>query len=185
MHLSPFLASDPGALRRLHMLKKPRSWLAVIALTAVSMSSLWTATNAHAQIGVSVSVNQPGVYGRIDIGDHRPTVVYQEPIIVHRSAYSMHQRPIYMHVPPGHYKQWSRYCQQYRACNQPVYFVERPFNAHPRPAVKKHAPPHHVSPRHDRHEHDQRAPKRDGQSRLKTDRGGPPHQGGHGHGGHR
>jgi hypothetical protein len=31
--------------------------------------------------------------------------------------------PIYLHVPPGHEKHWSKHCAQYNACGRPVYFV--------------------------------------------------------------
>jgi hypothetical protein len=27
-------------------------------------------------------------------------------------------------VPPGHQKNWGKYCGQYQACGQPVYFVQ-------------------------------------------------------------
>ena len=32
--------------------------------------------------------------------------------------------PVYMHVPPGHAKNWSKHCHKYNACAQPVYFVK-------------------------------------------------------------
>ena len=31
--------------------------------------------------------------------------------------------PIYLRVPPGHSKNWSKHCRSYNACNQRVYFV--------------------------------------------------------------
>ena len=34
------------------------------------------------------------------------------------------QRPIYLHVPPGHAKDWRKHCDHYGACAQPVYFVQ-------------------------------------------------------------
>lgn len=33
------------------------------------------------------------------------------------------RQPIYLHVPPGHAKNWRSYCGRYDACGQPVYFV--------------------------------------------------------------
>lgn len=77
-----------------------------------------------ADVGVSVTVSQPGLYGRIDIGGFpRPPLLYAEPIIVHRAP-GMAPPPLYLHVPPGHAKDWRKHCGKYNACGQPVYFVE-------------------------------------------------------------
>lgn len=84
-----------------------------------------------ADVGVSVSVNQPGFYGRVEIGDRQPVLVYPQPIIIQQGPVARVQRPIYMHVPPGHYKRWDRYCARYRACGQPVYFVNQPIIVQP------------------------------------------------------
>lgn len=95
--------------------------LSAFALTAMATSHQASA----ADVGVSVSIGQPGFYGRIDIGDYPypyPRVIYREPIIVHRHI--LDHEPIYLRVPPGHAKRWSRYCDRYEACDRPVYFVE-------------------------------------------------------------
>ncbi len=78
-----------------------------------------------ADVGVSISIGQPGFYGRIDIGDYPypvPRVIYSRPIIVHRHV-DVYE-PIYLRVPPGHAKRWSHYCGRYDACDYPVYFVQ-------------------------------------------------------------
>lgn len=76
-------------------------------------------------VGVSVSVAQPGFYGRIDIGSYpRPEVVYAQPIVVRPVPVGVVYQPVYMHVPPGHAKHWSKHCHKYNACGQPVYFVK-------------------------------------------------------------
>ncbi len=118
-----------------------RWMLAALGAVAVSTSAL-----AATDVGVSVSVNQPGFYGRIDLGNQpAPTVIYAEPVIIGpRPVYA--QRPIYMRVPPGHYKQWARYCGRYQACNQPVYFVREDD---PRWGDRRHD-----HDRYDRHDHD-------------------------------
>ncbi|MEY4428946.1 MAG: hypothetical protein RLZZ182_1635, partial [Pseudomonadota bacterium] len=67
---------------------------------------------------------QPGVYGRIEIGQQQPPVIYQQPVVIQQPAYGVVQRPIYLRVPPGHHKHWAKYCGRWRACNQPVYFVQ-------------------------------------------------------------
>lgn len=76
------------------------------------------------QVGVSVTVGQPGFYGRIDLGNFGPPpVVYAEPIIVERNVRYVGQ-PVYLRVPPGHQKKWSKHCAAYNACGQRVYFVK-------------------------------------------------------------
>lgn len=74
-------------------------------------------------VGVSVTVDRPGFYGSIDIGDVRPRVVNVEPVII-APVVGVRPAPLYMHVPPGHAKKWSRYCGHYNACGRPVYFVQ-------------------------------------------------------------
>lgn len=77
-------------------------------------------------VGVSVTVGQPGFYGRIDIGSFpQPQVIYAEPLIVQSARPGVPVgRPIYLRVPPGHAKDWSKHCKHYNACVQPVYFVQ-------------------------------------------------------------
>ncbi len=79
-----------------------------------------------ADVGVSVAISQPGVYGRIDIGRVAvaPVLVYPQPVVVAPGPVAVAQRPIYMHVPPGHAKNWRKHCGAYNACGQPVYFVQ-------------------------------------------------------------
>ena len=77
-----------------------------------------------ADVGVSITVGQPGFYGQIDIGHFPPArVVYVQPVIVHRAPEIVAVAPIYLHVPPGHEKHWSKHCAQYNACGRPVFFV--------------------------------------------------------------
>ena len=68
----------------------------------------------------------PGVYGRIDIGNAPPPpLIYTQPVIIQqRAPTAVRQRPLYLHVPPGHAKKWSKHCAAYNACNRPVYFVK-------------------------------------------------------------
>jgi hypothetical protein len=77
-----------------------------------------------ADVGVSISVGQPGFYGQIDIGNTSPPpVVYAQPVVIARSPEYVQAQPIYLHVPPGHEKHWSKHCGEYHACGRPVYFV--------------------------------------------------------------
>ena len=84
-----------------------------------------TAPVLGADVGVSISIGQPGFYGRIDIGNFpQPMVIYPQPVIIQPSPVAMYQYPIYLHVPPGHAKDWRKHCGRYNACGQPVYFVQ-------------------------------------------------------------
>ena len=82
------------------------------------------AAAAHAQTSVSIGINQPGVYGRITIGDIPPPALVLRSMITGCGSTVVVQRaPIYLYVPPAHQQDWRRYCGRYSACNQPVYFV--------------------------------------------------------------
>lgn len=75
-----------------------------------------------ADVGVSIDVGQPGFYGRINIGDFpQPRVIYRQPIVVERVPIS--REPVYLRVPPGHRKHWSKHCREYNACGERVLFV--------------------------------------------------------------
>ncbi len=88
------------------------------------MSPLGAAGNAAAQTSVSIGINQPGVYGRIQIGDVPAPALYRpEPVIIAPPRVVVQQQPVYLYVPPAHQQHWSRYCGRYHACGQPVYFV--------------------------------------------------------------
>jgi hypothetical protein len=82
-----------------------------------------------ADVGVSVQISQPGVYGRIDIGRFpQPQVIVPQPVIVAAPPVVVAQpaqpaQPVYVWVPPGHRKNWSKHCHEYNACGVPVYFV--------------------------------------------------------------
>ena len=92
--------------------------LLLTAATALASSAL--AQDVRVTISGEVA---PGVYGRVDIGTRPP------PPLVHPRAVLIVGQPkppaaIYMHVPPGHAKNWSKHCGRYNACNVPVYFVK-------------------------------------------------------------
>jgi hypothetical protein len=78
-------------------------------------------------VGVSIGISQPGVYGRIDIGRFpQPEVIVSQPVIVVPPPVAVvRPQPVYLWVPPGHRKHWSRHCHEYNACGVPVYFVRQ------------------------------------------------------------
>lgn len=74
-------------------------------------------------VGVSIAVSQPGVYGRIDIGRFpAPSVVVAQPVVVAPALVPV--QPVYLWVPPGHRNNWAKHCGRYGACGVPVYFVQ-------------------------------------------------------------
>lgn len=91
----------------------------IVAAVAVIFSS----PSFAADVGVSVSIGQPGFYGRIDIGGYpEPQLIYRQPMVI--EPVPMGRPPIYLRVPPGHAKHWSKHCREYNACGERVYFVQ-------------------------------------------------------------
>jgi hypothetical protein len=73
-------------------------------LFAVAITLFAVSTAQAANVGVSVSIAQPGFYGRVDLGPYpQPAVVYSHPVVV-RPAPVVVARPVYVHVPPDHVK---------------------------------------------------------------------------------
>jgi hypothetical protein len=93
-------------------------------ILAVLLLSVGAIGSAAAQVGVSIGINQPGVYGRINIGDvPRPALVLPQPVLIAAPRVAVRAEPVYLYVPPTHQQNWRRYCGRYNACGQPVYFV--------------------------------------------------------------
>jgi hypothetical protein len=91
---------------------------------AVLLVAAFAAQAIAADVGVSVSVSQPGFYGQINIGSvPPPQLIFARPVIIERVPQYVSVSPIYLHVPPGHEKHWSQHCVEYHACGRPVYFV--------------------------------------------------------------
>jgi len=104
------LTTGPKSMKRL---------LIAAALAAATTSAV------AADVNVSVQVGQPGYYGRIDIVNFPPPrLIYPEPAIIEPVPVGVVRQPIYLHVPPGHAKNWGKHCRKYNACGQPVYFVQ-------------------------------------------------------------
>lgn len=95
--------------------------LIAFALVACAAAPTFAQTN----VGVSIGIHQPGVYGRIDIGNFpQPRIVYPQPVVIVQTPMAVYQQPVYLYVPPGHQKNWAKHCRRYNACGQPVYFVQ-------------------------------------------------------------
>lgn len=95
---------------------------AVLVATALTGGR---AAAADLDVGVSIGIHHPGVYGRIDIGRYpapvlvspRPVVVVP-PVVVHAPP-----QPVALWVPPAHRHHWRKHCHRYGACGLPVVFV--------------------------------------------------------------
>jgi hypothetical protein len=103
---------------------------AIPCLSAVLLGL--TAAAVHADglnVGVILSGQvRPGVYGRVEVGNQPPPVVYSEPVqVVAPPVYVQSApppvQPVYLHVPPWEAADWRRYCHRYDMCGRPVYFV--------------------------------------------------------------
>ena len=93
------------------------------ALARLSAVPAWSAVD----VGVGVTIREPGVYGRIEIGSTPPPpVLYPQPVIIQRpvAVVAAPPPPLYLYVPPGHAKNWGKHCYRYNACARPVYFVQ-------------------------------------------------------------
>ena len=121
-----------------------------------------------ADVGVSISVGQPGFYGQIDIGGYPPPrLIYREPRVIERIA--VNRPPVYLHVPPGHARNWRKHCHEYNACGERVYFVRDSW--YDREYV----------PRYQKHHGDRRDDRRN-EKHDRRDKGhGNDHGKGHGH----
>jgi hypothetical protein len=97
-------------------------------VTTLSGLALIVASSASAAVNVNVIVEgqiQPGVYGRVEVGNPSvpPPVWRPQPVIIAPQPQVVEVVPLYMHVPPGHARNWRKHCRQYDACGRPVYFV--------------------------------------------------------------
>jgi len=140
-----------------------------LLLLAVVLGGVSVPTRA-ADVGVSVALGQPGFYGRIDIGDYpQPQLLYSQPRMIQRGPSG--RPPIYLHVPPGHAKNWRRHCAAYNACDERVYFVrERWYNNQYVPRYQERNR-HRQDDRQDGRRDDHRGNDRDDRQRGGNDRG--------------
>ena len=105
------------------MMYKNASLFAASLLTLGTLATL--PAQAAVDVGVSIGISQPGVYGRIDIGQFgQPQVILPQPMIIQPVYGRPAPQPVYLWVPPGHQKNWRKHCYRYNACGVPVYFVQ-------------------------------------------------------------
>ena len=128
-------------------------FLILPALLVAALPLVVQAQNVSFNATISGQV-VPGVYGQVAIGNGPPPpVVYAQPMIAQPAPIIVGAapvEPIYLHVPPGHAKNWHKHCHEYHACERPVYFVK---SAEYQPGYQ---PEHHGHGHHDedREDHD-------------------------------
>jgi len=111
------------------MIESPRAMRrtclpATAAFAGALVLALATLPSRAADVGVSISIGQPGYYGQINIGEvpQPPVVIYNAPVVIERDPHYAGPA-LYLRVPPGYEKHWSKHCREYGACGRPVYFV--------------------------------------------------------------
>ena len=148
-----------------------------LILAAAVVATTMSTPAFAADVRVSVSIGQPGFYGRLDIGGYpQPQVIYSQPRVVERVY--IEREPVYMRVPPKHAKKWRKYCHRYNACGERVYFVQDNWYNHeyaPRYQERHHG--HGYDRRDERHDRDERGNDHRGDDRP----GNGNHGNGYGH----
>jgi hypothetical protein len=97
----------------------------LLSVLAIGVVPLAQAQNVSISATITGEV-VPGVYGHVVLGTRPPPpLVYAQPVVAVPVvvAERMPMEPIYLHVPPGHARNWRKHCHEYNACNRPVYFV--------------------------------------------------------------
>ena len=133
----------------------------ILVATTLALAAAGSAM-AQTSVGLSIGINEPGVYGQVNIGAlPAPALVSPRPVII--GAAPVGVAPAYLYVPVAEQHNWRRYCRKYDACGRPVYFVredwvrERYAHEHPGWDRREARAPHaerRQEERHDREHHD-------------------------------
>ena len=71
--------------------------LAACALAASALTGAFGPAHAQTSVGVSIGIQQPGVYRRVNIGNFpAPELVYAQPVIIRPPAVVEQRAPIYL-----------------------------------------------------------------------------------------
>jgi hypothetical protein len=111
-------AQRADTLRILNM----RQWF-MVSMAALTFAG--ASVGRAGDLGINVILSgqvAPGIYGQVQLGNASPPpLVYAQPMLI--EPVEAPPPPVYLHVPPGHAKNWRKHCREYNACNRPVYFV--------------------------------------------------------------
>jgi len=122
----------------------------LLSVLAIGVVPLAQAQNVSISATITGEV-VPGVYGHVVLGNRPPPpLVYAQPVVAVPVvvAERMPMEPIYLHVPPGHARNWRKHCHEYNACNRPVYFVR---SAEYEPGYRPDRRPEHEHAHHGDH----------------------------------
>src|SRR3979411_1207952 len=122
----------------------------LLSVLAIGVVPLAQAQNVSISATITGEV-VPGVYGHVALGNRPPPpLVYAQPVVAVPVvvAERMPMEPIYLHVPPGHARNWRKHCHEYNACNRPVYFVR---SAEYEPGYRPDRRKEHEHAHHDDH----------------------------------
>jgi len=120
-----------------------KRFLSAAALAAATVAS--SLPVRATDVALSVSIGQPGYYGRIDVGGYPPPrVIYGQPVVI--EPVLVGRPPVYLKVPPGHAKHWHKNCHRYNACGERVYFVQNNWYQ------REYVPRYHEYHRHRRYD---------------------------------
>jgi hypothetical protein len=122
----------------------------LLSVLAIGVVPLAQAQNVSISATITGEV-VPGVYGHVVLGTRPPPpLVYAQPVVAVPVvvAERMPMEPIYLHVPPGHARNWRKHCHEYNACNRPVYFVR---SAEYEPGYRPDRRKEHEHAHHDDH----------------------------------
>jgi hypothetical protein len=126
------------------------------------VSAAYVASAQAGDVGVSISIGQPGFYGQLEIGGYgQPQVLYRQPVLVeHRNWYPA---PVYLRVPSYQHANWRSYCGLYGACARPVYFVRDDWyrNVYAPRYQRVHPHGNDYARNYDKHNYDRRDDHRD------------------------
>lgn len=131
--------------------------LMAAAIVAAGVTAVTTPAFA-ADVSGSISIGEPGFYGRIDLGGYpQPEVIYRQPMMVERVEND--RPPVYLRVPPGHARHWRQHCGEYNACGERVMFVRdnwynREYAPRYREQHRDHGNDHHDGNNHGDHGND-------------------------------
>jgi hypothetical protein len=103
---------------------RPGAMAARVACAALVLSAAATVHARDAYFNVtSGEPVRPGVYGRIEVHGAPPPLISQRALVAKKSIGPVQGEPLYLYLPAGQVRKWAVYCQQYAACERPVYFV--------------------------------------------------------------
>ncbi len=141
-----------------------KRFLIALAIAVATFFAFTTEVSA----AVPTNVGEPGFYGRLNVGGYPPPRVYYPQPKTNQDV-PINRPPIYLRVRSGHARQWPKYCNQYNACNERVYFVRHDwYNREYAPRYRKNNAGKPRDGRSDYHENDHR----DGNSNSNGNRNG-------------